>query len=168
MMNDGLIEDRKDAEDKPKSSKYWLMEIGLAEKEEKNWRDEGDRIVKRYRDEKDHSDRRFNILWSNTETLKPALYARTAKPDVRRRYGDADPTGRQVSELIERALAYSVDQYDIDPVMESVVEDQLLPGRGLARVVYEANVDETEYLNPLTGEMEKVEFISEQRAECGS
>lgn len=169
-MEDGLIEERSDADSAPKSSKYWLMEIGLAQTDEEQWHNRADIVVETYRDEPKgggaNLGKTFNILWSNTDTLKPALYARTAKPDVRRRYSDQDPTGRQVSELIERALEYSVDQYDIDPVMESVVEDQLLPGRGVARVVYEADVQEADYFDPLTGEMQKLEFIADQKAEC--
>jgi hypothetical protein len=31
---------------------------------------------------------RYNILWSNVETLKPVLYGRTPEPDVSRRHKD--------------------------------------------------------------------------------
>mgnify|MGYP002530451593 CR=1 FL=1 len=55
---------------------------------------------------------RFNILWANTETLKGTLFARMAQPDVRRRFADPNPAGRQVAIVLERALSYGLDVYD--------------------------------------------------------
>ena len=118
---------------------YWQMQEAIAEKEEKKWAKRAREIVKRYRDERPESTQgthRFNILWSNVQTLLPTLYGRTPKPDVERRFRDADPVARLASTLLERALAYTVDSHDFDCVMESVVEDRLLPGRGVARVLY--------------------------------
>jgi hypothetical protein len=37
---------------------------------------------------------RFNILWSNVQTLLPALFAKSPKPVVERRYLDRDDVGR--------------------------------------------------------------------------
>src|SRR5262249_44953768 len=68
--------------------------------------------------------------------LQPTLYGRTPKPDVERRFRDQDPAGRLAATLIERCLAYSVDACNFDALMRAVVEDRLLPGRGVAGVVY--------------------------------
>ena len=70
------------------------------------------------------------------QTLQPTLYARTPKPDVERRFRDQDPVSRLAATLLERCLAYAVDAFNFDAVMRAVVEDRLLPGRGVARVVY--------------------------------
>ena len=119
---------------------YWTAQEAIAEREEKNWLKQGRKIVERYRDERTESEannaHRFNILWSNVQTLIPTLYGRTPKPDVERRFKDNDPNGRLASILMERCLSYSVDAFDFDSVMEAVVEDRLLPGRGIARVLY--------------------------------
>jgi hypothetical protein len=120
---------------------YWMGQEKIAEKEERKWIKQGREIVKRYRDERPESiqsTHRFNIFWSNVETLKPALYARTPKPDVRRTFGDDDPVGLFAAELLQRCLEYSCDAHDkhFDSVMEAVVEDRLLPGRAVARVLY--------------------------------
>jgi hypothetical protein len=120
---------------------YWMGQEKIAEKEERKWIKQGREIVKRYRDERPESiqsTHRFNIFWSNVETLKPALYARTPKPDVRRTFEDDDPTGLFAAELLQRCLEYSCDAHDhhFDSVMEAVVEDRLLPGRAVARVLY--------------------------------
>jgi hypothetical protein len=118
---------------------YWMGQEAIAEKEEKKWIDQGRKIVKRYRDERPEATKnthQFNILWSNVQTLIPTLYGRTPKADVERRFKDADPVGRLASTLLERSLEFSLDAFDFDEVMESVVEDRLLPGRGAARVLY--------------------------------
>ena len=116
----------------------WHDAIKLAGKRQKTWERKGKKIVDRYRDERSEADqsKRFNILWSNVETLKPALYSQQPKPQVMRRYKDKDPIGRATAEVLERALDYSIDAYDFDAVMASSVQDYLLPGRGVSRVKY--------------------------------
>lgn len=113
----------------------WLKELELASKVEKEWRDTALQIYDRYRGKKRRRNS-FNILWSNTETLAPALYNSPPKPDVRRRFKDADPVGKVVAQMLERCLEF---QTDTGPFAESVkadVLDMLLPGRGVSRVRY--------------------------------
>ncbi len=114
----------------------WLAELGLADKEEEDWRTEGKDIFELYESKKSKANA-FNILWSNTETLRPAVYNSTPEPDVRRRFRDADPTGKVTSTVLERSLSYQIDDYDFDGEIQDVVLDVLLPGRGVARIVYE-------------------------------
>lgn len=114
----------------------WCSELALAHAAEKDWRKEGEDVWKLYEGENARANS-FTILWSNTETLRPALYNSTPTPDVRRRYRDADPLGKATSQVLERALAYEVDDYDFDTVMQDSVLDMLLPGRGVARIKYE-------------------------------
>jgi hypothetical protein len=116
----------------------WLLELKLADKREAEWRKKGEKVMNRYRQKevKRHS---FNILWSNTETMRPAIYNSLPKPDVRRRYQDADPIGKAVSEVLARCLVYSTDTTDFDAHIRASVIDMLLPGRGLARVRYVPN-----------------------------
>ena len=45
---------------------------------------------------------------------------------------------------LERALAYEDDLDEFDDVMQCVVEDGLLPGRGVARVYYEPEYGDPE------------------------
>ena len=120
----------------------WLLELKCAEKEEKEWGNCVERIEKRYRSEekmlRDGKNYRneFNILWSNTETLAPALYNSTPTPDVRRRFRDKDPIGKAAAELLERALDYSIDAYDFDDLMQDCIHDNLIAGRAVARIRY--------------------------------
>lgn len=129
--------------------RFWRGELALAEKQDEDWVERGRRIVERYRDERNQINQgrevRYNILWSNAETLKPVLYGRTPKPDVARRHKDeSDPAASLGADIIARCLEWESDIEEFDDVMLAVVEDRLLPGRGIARVFYEPEYGEEE------------------------
>ena len=113
----------------------WARELERAHKRESTWRAEGEKIVRMYRAEEKKANA-FNILWSNTETLRPALYSDVPRPDVRRRFKDADPVGKIVSEVTSRALQVALDGDRFDGAMRRSVLDALLPGRGISRIRY--------------------------------
>lgn len=113
----------------------WLKELDLAGSTEKEWRDTGEKIWKRYRGRARRKSS-FNILWSNTETLAPALFNTPPSPDVRRRYRDEDPVGKIVAQLLERCLEFQTDTEQFMHAVKQDVLDTLLPGRGVSRVRY--------------------------------
>ena len=119
--------------------KFWSRAISLAEKDQEKWETRAQKVVDRYRDERDSHGvqrKKFNILWSNIETLKPAIYARLPKTQVTRRFKDPDPVGKEAAEILERAVESAIDAYDMDGELRQVRDDYLLPGRGTARVRY--------------------------------
>ena len=129
--------------------RFWQGQLELAERQDRDWIDRGRLIVERYRDERNNplagKAVRYNILWSNVETLKPFLYGRSPNPDVARRHEDeSDPAAALGAEIIQRCLEWEDDIEEFDDVMQAVVEDRPLPGRGIARVFYEAEYDEEE------------------------
>ena len=135
-LDSTTVEKPSDIEKDPKGVvRRWVLEWGLADKREKDWKKDADKILRRYRqrDAKKHS---FNILWSNTETLAPAVYNSVPKPDVRRRFKDEDPVGKAVSQVMSRSLEFGLDTTDFNHQIESCVLDMLLPGRAVARVRY--------------------------------
>jgi hypothetical protein len=119
----------------PDFVKFWLNAIDAASDEEKDWRKDADEVVGIYRGDKD-CEKEFNIVYSNVETLLPAIYNSVPVPDVRRRFGDRDEVGKVVSQILERAISYSVDSYDFDVTMRAALFDAAVPGRGVARVRY--------------------------------
>lgn len=121
--------------------KRWTLELSLADKEERDWRKAGERIYERYRGAKQKKNS-FNILWSNTETLRQAVYNTLPAADVRRRFRDADPVGKVVSEVLERCADYAMDVYDFDHVIKMDLLDMLLPGRGVSRVKYVPDLED--------------------------
>ena len=125
----------------------WLNTISQYDNEFKKWEGRTTKIVKRYRDDNRNQNTnetaKFNILWSNVQTLIPAVYARLPKADVARRFGDNDPVARVASQLIERALDFEIEHYtDFRSTMKHAVEDRFLGGRGVAWVRYEPHVRE--------------------------
>lgn len=116
--------------------KRWLSEVEIYDKSHKEWKTECERIWALY-EGKQAKANSFNILWSNTETLAPAIYNSTPNPDVRRRYRDKDPVGKAAATVLERSCSYQLDQYDFDASMEDVVLDVLITGRGTSWKKYE-------------------------------
>lgn len=135
-------------EPKETLSQRWTGELDAAGKEFDKWEETSSKIVRRYRDDRDVVNsrvRRFNILWSNVQLLKPSLYGRMPKPMVTRRFNDADPVGRVGSTMLQRCLEFEVEEYpDFNNTMRAAVEDRLLPGRGVAWVRYEPHFVEGE------------------------
>lgn len=134
-VNEGLpTEQEVDATPQGKV-KRWLAEWDLADAREKDWRAESEKVWQIY-NSKNVSGNSFNILWSNTETLRPAAYNSMPTPDVRRRFRDADPVGKIAATVLERSIAFSIDEYDFDDEIKNTVLDTLIPCRGVARIKY--------------------------------
>ena len=155
----------------PPEVRRWFEELDLAAKEEKDWRVRADKVVKRYRDEQEAKGSQFNILWANTETLRPALYSSTPKPDVQRRYKDSDPIGGAAAKVLERAVSFSVDCEDFDGTANQVITDYLLPGRAVARIRYKPVMAEMDGLQKVVYEEAPTEYVNWKRfrmspAEC--
>jgi len=121
----------------------WLEEINDAKRREKDYRKEGKDILEIYSNDKKTP---FNILFSNTETLLPALFSEVPRPVVSRRYKDEDPMGKSVAEAAQRMLEYLIDtdldDYDkFERSMSNATLDGLLPGRGITSVKYDTDAD---------------------------
>lgn len=158
MENTPPVSDKDQATEKDKTSnkgtaryrQYW-GEIERYDRKYGDWKKRGKKIVDKYLDEKreqaEHDTgrvqaRRMAILWSNVETLKPAVYAKTPTVVAGRRHKDPDPIGRIAAELLERVANTSYDLYDYDEVFQMVRDDRLLPGRGVAWIRYEAEFEQ--------------------------
>lgn len=124
-----------EADQAAKEARKWKSEIQLAGQREKHWRGEAEKVVERYRGEEAKKNR-FNVLWSNTDTLRPAIYNSRPAPDVRRRFRDADPLGKAVSEVLERSLMVMIDYECTDQTLKNDTFDGLVVGRGCSRIRY--------------------------------
>lgn len=123
------------------TARKWLAELKFAKREDDKWVKRGKKIVRRFRDERSgwsDNNKRYNILWANIQTMLPALYGKTPKAQVERRWKDQDPIGRTASTILERCLQYEIDHYgDFDASIKAAVLDRLLPGRGTVWVRFE-------------------------------
>jgi hypothetical protein len=123
---------------------HWINEIDAAHKRDKEYRKEGKRILDIYAGGKNNP---FAILYSNTETLLPALYSAVPRPVVQRRFKDEDKLGKLAAQAGQRVLEFlvdtNVDGYEtFDDGVRSAVLTALLPGRGATGVKYEHETQE--------------------------
>lgn len=123
----------------------YLSIISGYDNEFAKWTARTKKILKRYRDDtrgnSGNETAKFNILWSNVQTLIPAVYSKLPKADVSRRFGDNDPVSRVASLLVERAIDFEIEHYpDFRSTMRYSVEDRFLGGRGVAWARYEPHV----------------------------
>ena len=149
----------------------WYNTIGQYERTFKEWEGRADKIVKRYRDDsrtRNNPNAKFNILWSNVQTITPAIFARLPRPDVSRRFRDNDPIGRVASMMLERALDYEITHYgDYKSAMNQSVNDRLLGGRGTSWVRYEPHIVGSEADGMPEDGLEITEDIDEAETEGG-
>lgn len=122
---------------------YWLNEIKQAKKREKGYLKVGQEVFKIYEAD-DEEMVPFNILFSNTETLRPALFSAQPRPVVMRRFKDDDPVGKMAADAGRRMLEYLLDTnqegYEtVNEAMGACTMDALLPGRGCITVKYDAD-----------------------------
>lgn len=119
----------------------WVRELDLALRREKGFRATGREVVRLYESELE-KESQFNILYSNTETLAPAMYNSTPRPVCERRFKDEDKLGKASAEAVERVLEYLIDpgesEYSsFDNLMSAAVLEALLPGRGVTWFKYD-------------------------------
>lgn len=151
---------------------FWLTELGLSEKYFKPWVDSSRQLIRRYRDERQDLTRgprkakRLHILWSNVETLKPAIYARTPKTQVERRFKDKDKLAMYAGLILERATQFQIDDGPFDRNAKEARDDYLLPGRGQMWVRYvpefgeeKTPADGGDPYAPVVAESVKVEYV---------
>lgn len=138
----GEREPPQDFGDGPEAdARRWALEVDLAQRAARPWMERAGKIVKRYADERDDHERkgrRVAILWSIINTIAPAVYAQPPKPQVERRWRDADPAGRAAAQILERATTYALEVgQDFDGAARGAVMDYLTTGRGVLWARYQ-------------------------------
>lgn len=137
-----------------KDVEYWINEIKDAKKREKNFRKNGETITDQYNG-KDPDAVPFNILYSNTETLQPALYSQLPRPAIKQRFTEKDNKGFTVinplykavtqasNNMISYLLDTNIEGYEKfhDAIKECVL-DALLPGRGVTAIQFDAKIND--------------------------
>lgn len=141
-----------------------LTEIQLYERQAQEWEGKGKKILRRFKDDRSPREEnlsRYNILWSNIQTLLPALYAKNPKPNIERRFKDNDALSRITSEVLERATDYFINSDKFSMCMKQSVLDRLLPGRGTAWARYVPHFKDMEVAGPAEEEDEGPEISDE-------
>lgn len=136
-MKKGIVGNKKEAS----LIQYWLEELRDAYKREKDWRKDAKRLVEMFECER-RRETLYNILYANTETMSPALYNTTPRPDVRRRFKDEDDVARAGGLVLQRVLEFLLDNNlqdspHFDTIIEQALLEALVVGRGVVRFRYE-------------------------------
>lgn len=148
-FEDNVVEaEAEKPKDEAETVRQWLAEIDAAAKREKEYRKQAKDIVEIYETDKE-GQTPFNILYSNTETLAPALYNAVPRPIVAQRYKDTDPLAQLAAKISQRTLEFMMDtdgrEYpSFDDLMISATLSALVPGRGITRFKYDATYSKVE------------------------
>ena len=160
---------------------HWTKEMTSARKRLRQWTNQGNKIVKRYLDERfsaNDIDRytteapfRLNLFHTNVTTLMSMLYGSVPKIEVGREHHDPDDdVARVASVMFQRILDVDVASSgsDLATALKASLQDRLLPGMGVARVRYEAEFEvvQAEVIDINTGEavVEESEQLSYENA----
>lgn len=124
----------------------WLTEIDSALVREKEYRKQANKCVKLFEAQSEQV-QPFAILYSNTETLAPAIYNSPPVPMVERRFKDADPVGKMAAEASTRMLKFLIaaesEDYDnFDELIQPAILDTLVTNRGLTRFKYQPTIQD--------------------------
>lgn len=119
-------------------AKRWLAEIRMYESELRDFSKRGDKIIKRYRNERfsdqaatnTNSARGFAMFWANVQTLQPTILANPPKANVTRRFKDEDPVARVAAQIAERCLDVIIEQPGYYQSLKESRDDYLLVGEG--------------------------------------
>jgi len=139
------VGDKPEGDDRSRDadiSGRWIAEIDFATREPNYvaWCEKVQKINRRYRDERKtiaQNQKKFNILWSNVQTLMPAVYSKMPKPIVERRFMDRDPSARLSSIILERTSAFQMEVGYYHHSTQKAVLDYLLGGMGQVWLRYE-------------------------------
>ena len=140
------IEDIDELEKTPEGQvERWIGELLVADKDVENWEKKSERIIEWYRNEQGYDYvieqygekvNKFNLFWSNIQTLQPLVYPKGYDAYVERRFKDREPVARLASQILERSLSYCIDSYPFDENIRYAVDDYLLISRGQAWLRY--------------------------------
>jgi hypothetical protein len=128
-------------------SRRWTMEFAAARKDITKFHERGDKVIKRYLDERENSkngDTRLNLFTADIQTKQAILYGKIPNVSVSRRFADADDdTARVAGVIMERLLNTDIerDSDNYATALAYVRDDRLLPGLGVARVRYVAEFE---------------------------
>ncbi len=153
-------------------AEYWREQISTYERTFAAWEKRVKGIVNKYRDQNDQAENannraKFNILWSNVQTLCAATYAKLPKADVSRRFNDNDPVGRVASLILERALDYEISHYpDYAATLQASVLDRFLGARATSWVRYDPKFKESKTTEVQVTEDVESEVNEELEYEC--
>lgn len=148
-------------EDEPQSAARILAAIKKAEDHYNEWQALCDEIDGIYgRDDTANAiwtDQDYDLFWSSSEILKPAIYARPPKPVVAPMFNDRRKLYITTADLLERSVTSSYERTGLDEAMIGARDDLIFYNRGQMWVTYDSDdgqkiciehLDRKDFLHP--------------------
>ena len=136
-----------------KGVNFYQNLISDEKKRLEKWLDEAAECKSLYKTE-----RRYNVLYANTDLLLSALVTNNPKPVIRVRFAKQNaenPAERNLArtcgEVAERAVIYNNDNFDLRNAISDAALETLLTGRGVLRVCYEPTIETKKVSEPFFG-----------------
>lgn len=173
MSSDTTVFGEQEDEEKelsPADSKAWAerwtKELSAGRKELQDWHKKGNKIIKRFRNERDSdtTTSRLPLFSSGIITQHSIMLGQTPRVNAARRHADAqDDVARVAAEMMERHLNTDIERGDdgYTSALDYCLQDSLLPGMTWARLRYVAEFEDVEVeakmgvkmvLDPMTGQ----------------
>lgn len=127
------------------SRDFLLKEISQAAEREKDYRKNSVEVIKIFEGIQ-HKTEQYNILYSNVDTMLPALYNSTPRPVVSRRFkSDGDLLAKVSANLMQKLLTFLVGNEEpgyatFDELAADATLSALLVSRGITRFKYHAEL----------------------------
>lgn len=116
----------------------WISRLAEARAAERDWRAKGLDAIGIYRAERTADGGagrgRFNMLYANVSILSPALFQTGPRAEVRGRFAGGDSVADEAAATLQSALNVALDIGGLEGEVRRLVQDMLLPGRGVIRV----------------------------------
>jgi hypothetical protein len=134
----------------------WQKGLEACRKERKSFNEEAVKSLNRYGDvRKDGyaNSKMYNIYFMNTDIKLAALYAKTPKPDIKRRNDDSqDDVSRVAALILQRNLSYEMDNCNFDDTFKQVLFDNVVTGIGVSWLRQEQEEQhQADVIDPTTG-----------------
>lgn len=137
-----MIPDNTDPRSAARDNQDWIGRLESAKQWQREWIERGNKLVDKFCDDRARErgvgadERRYAVFYANVMTIGPAIYNQTPKPEIGRRFKDADPVGLAASEALERIISASLDHSSFDRRMRATRDDNLIVSRGQMWVQY--------------------------------
>lgn len=138
----------------------WTAEMQAADRFFDDFHKQGRKVIERYTDDRKEDSTpwpvsRLNLFHANITTLLALMYAKLPKVEADRRFADPnDDVARVAGEIATRCLQNDLNMPDclLAPVLKYSLFDRLVPGMGIARLVYGYEEDKQTVVAEVEGE----------------
>lgn len=89
---------------------------------------------------------KYNVFWSSIETQKPFLYFKQPQPYIKRTNNSTNSVEALACKILEKAIAWNLQQFDFDSVIKYARNDYLISGTGVLWVAYKPKFEDV--INP--------------------